>query len=542
MDQIVPQEHRLGDKQPDAIAQADCLAALTNGSVFDHQEVTRIDTHCSAVFLAGDRAYKLKRAIKTAYLDYSTLELRHRACVREVMLNRRTAPDIYLGVSPLTYNPEDGFVLSGDGPVVEWLTVMKRFDPSQGFDHLAARGDLTEDHVLGATDQVLELHRTARRMGDGDQHGGGAFGFAANLFDTIEELKSAADCVAAPQLGRLGVSLSAHLTHQAHRLNTRLEDGKVIQGHGDLHLGNIALIDDRPVLFDCIEFDDRVGAIDQGFELAFLWMDLDRLGLRDLAWASFHRTLEQTADYDLVHLLPLFLATRALVRAKTGAAAAHLEGNFARAIHEQDRAHAYAERAELYLAPQQPRLIGVGGLSGTGKSSAARAIASEIGVTPGAVVLRTDCIRKQMFDTPPDLPLPQSAYSAAATRKVYERMGLIAEGLLEAGHSVILDAVFARPAERSAAEQIAQQAGAAFTGLWLTAPLDVRIARVRARFGDASDADERIVREQELYRTGPQGWAEIDATGSQCDTASRMRSQLVQKGGKADISGIAATE
>ena len=544
MDQIVPRAQRQTLNSVEEISQTDCLAALGLGRAFGDPDadVTRIDTHCSAVFLVGDRAYKLKRAIKTAYLDYSTLELRHRACVREVMLNRRTAPALYLGVAPLTLDPQHGLMVEGEGPTVDWLVVMKRFDPALGFDHLAARGDLTPAMVIDATDQALALHATARRMGDGDNHGGGAFGFAANMFDTIEELKTAKGCVTIPQLGRLGVSLSAHMTHYAERLNRRLDEGKVLQGHGDLHLGNIALVDGRPTLFDCIEFDDRIGAIDQGYDFAFLWMDLDRLGLRDLAWASFHRYLEQTGDYEIAHLLPLFLSTRALVRAKTGAAAAKLEGELAAITHERDRAHAYADAAEHYLDPERPQLIAVGGLSGTGKSTAARAIAPDIGVTPGAVVLRTDCIRKQMFDTSPDLPLPQSAYTAAVTRKVYERMGLIAEGLLDAGHSVILDAVFARPAERNAVEQIAARGGADFSGLWLTAPLDVRLERVCGRSGDASDADASIVREQDLYRIGALDWTQIDATGGQCDTASRMADALAENGRKRLNAAHAATE
>lgn len=540
MDQRVREVCNDRDADHNTVSQADCLAALSDGGTYGQKgsDVTRIDTHCSAVFLVGDRAYKLKRAIKTKYLDYSTLELRHRACVREVMLNRRTAPEIYLGVVPLTLEHDDTFKLDGDGLVVDWLTVMKRFDPALGFDHLAGTGDLTSAHVITATDKALQLHASARRIGEGDVHGGGARGFADNLFDTITELQSAGDCVEAPLLGRLGVALSAHLTHQAHRLDQRLDDGKVIEGHGDMHLGNIALIDGTPTLFDCIEFDERIGCIDKGYEFAFLWMDLDRLGLRDLAWASFHRYLEQTSDYDIVHLLPLFLATRAMVRAKTGAAAARLEGALNRITHERDRAHAYAEAAEGYLVPQKPSLIAVGGLSGTGKSTAARAIAPDIGACPGAVVLRTDCLRKQMFNVSPDLPLPQSAYSAAVTRKVYERMGLIAEGLLEAGHSVVLDAVFARPPERHAAEAIARHAGADFHGLWLHAPLDVRIARVCSRAGDASDADERIVREQDLYETGSIDWAMIDATGTPDNSAAQMRG-AVQGNGQA---AHAATE
>ena len=307
-------------------------------------------------------------------------------------------------------------------------------------------------------------------------------------------------------------------------LGARERAGRVARCHGDLHLGNIALIDGAPVLFDAIEFDPKIATGDVLYDLAFLLMDLIERGLTPAANIVLNRYLNETQrveDLDALAALPLFLSLRAAIRAKV--TAARRAQGAERASIEQS-AHDYFVLAQGLLTPQAAMLVAVGGLSGTGKSLLARELAAEILPAPGAVVLRSDVERKALFGVAETDRLPEAAYAPEITAKVYAVLADKARRVVAAGHSAIVDAVFAQAEERAAIAQAAPKG--TFHGLFLTADLSVRLGRIGGRTKDASDADAAVVRQQEDYDLGALGWPTVDASGSSADTLRRAKAAL----------------
>jgi predicted kinase len=284
-------------------------------------------------------------------------------------------------------------------------------------------------------------------------------------------------------------------------LDRRLGAGFVRRCHGDLHLGNILLEEGRPVLFDCIEFGDAFIEIDVLYDLAFLLMDLGFRGRADGANRALNGWLDEAARtfpdalWEGLAALGLFQAVRAAVRA-------HVHAHQG----EEAAARAYLAAALAHLEPSAPVLIAVGGLSGSGKSTFARLLAPRLKPAPGAVILRSDEIRKRLMGCAPAERLPQAAYSAEMGRRVYGAMFATAVPCLKAGWPVILDAVFLDPAERAQARAAAAEAGAAFRAVWLEAPEPVLRSRLRSRQGDASDADETVLEIQLARDPGPLDW------------------------------------
>jgi uncharacterized protein len=485
------------------------------------RSVERITTHASHLFLVADRVFKLKRAVRYSYLDYSILSARERACRAELDLNRRTAPQLYLGVKAITRRASGGLEFDGDGEAIDWVVEMIRFDREQLFDNLARRGALTAATMRELADEIAAFHAGAEIAS--------SFGGAAEIADVIADntrhLSSACPPLAREAVAALGSISAAALTRAAKLLDERRGGGKVRRCHGDLHLRNICRFENRPTLFDCIDFSDRIACIDVLFDLAFLLMDLEHRKLRPLGNIVFNRYLDRTDDGGGIAALPLFLSMRAAVRAKVIMDAPAARGDEGAA----GEASAYLDLAQSMLTAGSLRLIAVGGLSGSGKSSLAAALAPDFPPAPGARVIRSDVTRKTLFGVAPETRLPQQAYDRAANDKVYETVGEEAAAILASGYTAIVDAVFLAPEERAAIEQVAARAGAPFLGLWLTAPREVMAGRLDSRRGDASDADRAIMERQAAIDPGPLHWRRLDAAKDLATLAREATASLATR-------------
>ena len=480
-------------------------APATHGGV----PVERIDTHSAVVFLAGPRAWKLKRAVRFDYLDFSTPERRKALCEAEVALNRRTAAALYRGVVPVTRETDGSLAITGSGVPVDWLVEMNRFPQEALLDRLAASGRL-DLGLMGALARVVaRFHLAAAPRRD---HGG-----SKGMTWIVEGNAAAFDefgrGILDPSAGvRLTTATRAELLRRNALLEARREAGFVRQCHGDLHLRNIVLIDGRPTPFDAIEFNDEIACGDVLYDLAFLLMDLWRRELPRHANAVWNGYLAETNDLAGIALMPLFLSCRAAVRAKTSATAAHVQEDPGRKRELEQEARSYLAMAERLLQSPAPCLVAVGGLSGSGKSTIALALAPSIGPVPGAVLFRSDEIRKRLCGVSPLDRLGPEGYRREVSDRVYTTMALGADEVMRAGHSVIVDAVHARPADRQRIEQVAAAAAVPFIGVWLDAPESVVIDRLRRRERDVSDADANVVRMQVAQATGPMGWHRVDAS------------------------------
>ncbi|HJU18736.1 MAG TPA: AAA family ATPase [Stellaceae bacterium] len=469
-----------------------------------------VETHVSLIFLAGERAYKLKRAVAYPYLDFSTPERRRAACEAELALNRRTAPELYLDVRAVGRDEQGKLGWSCTRTACDWVVMMRRFEQSRLLASLAEAGQLDPPLILALAAHIAQFHAAAEPR----RECGGAAAIAAILSGNSRSLCAAHGAGFAPaaidDLDRLARD---HLAHCAALLDKRRAAGKVRRCHGDLHLRNICLLDGEPVLFDCLEFSEELATIDVLYDLAFLVMDLEHRGLPDLANLVLNRYLDLTDEEDGLAALPLFLSLRAAIRAHVTAAA--LDRHTAADDKAQPRAEArhYLDAARAALLPQPIRLVALGGLSGTGKSTLAVRLAPALGLRPGARVLRSDVIRKRLFGVAPEAPLPPAAYTADVTRRVYDSIRAKAAAALAAGYCAVIDAVALLPEERAAFAAVAAAAQVPFTGLWLEAPAETMRARVGARRHDASDASEAVLTMQLGRDPGAVDWRRIPAGG-----------------------------
>ena len=487
------------------------FAFLSNPRTYGRDEpVVRIDTHAAVVFLAGPDVYKVKRAVRFPFLDFSTLAKRHAACRAEIEVNRVNAPDLYRGVAPVAC--ENGTLhLGGNGRPVEWAVHLRRFDETATLDRLAENGPLGPEMTGKLAQAVGTAHRRAPiRNGEAATQA-----LRALLLETLDALTAAPALFPAEQCSRFRTDLVAAFQQAEPLLLRRGAQGRVRRCHGDLHLGNLVLIDGEPVLFDAIEFDEAIATIDTLYDLAFLVMDLCKRGLRDDANRLLNCYLAFSGDASLeiegFAAFPMLLALRAAIRAKVVAAQYQLDTKKS-ALRETARS--YFEAAAGFLEPVPPRLVAIGGLSGTGKTTLAAALAPAFGRAPGAVHLRSDVERKHLFKVPETTRLPAEAYRPEVSAAVHDRLADLAERALRAGASVIIDATFQDHHERQKIVAVAARAGVPFVGVWLDAPVDLLMERVAGRRGDASDATPAVVAAQAGQSAGEIYWFRLDASQS----------------------------
>jgi aminoglycoside phosphotransferase family enzyme len=505
--------------------QSRVIAFLRLPSSHGGAPVEVIETHSAMVFLAGGRALKLKRAVRFDYLDFSTEELRRAACEAEVGVNRRAAPDIYLGVIAVTRERDGSLALGGPGAPVDWLVHMRRFDQEALFDRLASRGALDLALMRPLASAIAAFHRTAPPRPDQGGYAGMRWvidGNAAGFGEQGDGILDPSACDALTTRARDALASCTDL------LERRRTDGFVRQCHGDLHLRNLVLLDGRPTLFDAIEFNDAIACGDVLYDLAFLLMDLVRRGLPRHANEVLNGYLDETDDLEGLRLLPLFLSCRAAVRAKTSATAATLQTDPRRRPELEELAREYLRMAMGLLQPAMPVLVAIGGFSGSGKSTLARTLARAIPPAPGALVIRSDELRKRLSGVGPLMRLGPDAYSPEMTARVYRGLEARAHRALAAGHSAIVDAVYAAPADRLGIEAIAD-GKARFLGLWLEAPEQVLLARVNERTADASDADAAVVRRQLANDGGRIEWRRIDGSAASSDVCRKAEAWVLDQ-------------
>jgi uncharacterized protein len=483
-------------------------------------QIVRHQTHAAIVFLAGVRALKVKRAVRYPFLDFSSLDKRRAACEAELAINRKFAPQLYRRLVPITREDRGALALDGKGEPIEWAVEMARFDEDRTLDRLAERAELDDRLLAKLAVAVAAMHERAEPV-DPTPWIAAVEQFVGNNTSIFQRHPELFAGTAVIDLERQSLAeyrrLRPLLVERGHR-------GLIRRGHGDLHLGNLAVLDGEPVAFDALEFDPIIASGDLLYDLAFLLMDLlefDLLPAANQVLNGYYAAARRDADCEGIAALPFFMSLRAAIRAMTTASRLDVtKDKVAR------RARRYFDLALTLLAPAKLKLLGIGGLSGTGKTVLARSLAPSLAPAPGALVFRSDVERKALFGLGEHERLSSSAYSAEVSQRVYRIIIDKAARVARAGHSAIVDAVFARAEERAAIEAAAAAAGIVFQGLFLAAELTTRVQRVSGRSADASDADAELARRQEDFVTSPIGWNRIDAAGSPEQTLANARGAI----------------
>ncbi len=486
--------------------QKSLVEALARGAAIGlSPPVEHIQTHLNHVFLSGAHAFKLKRAVRFPFVDFRTPDRRKAACEAEVSINTALGSPFYVGAVPVVRSANGSLALGGDGIVEDWLVEMRRFDGREQFDVLASAGSLSVEVVEAATSAIVGMHRKAPA--------GKLGGHTADYRQTIRTLERT-EAEAAARLGlELGLpspfeALDRELARIGPVIEKRRRAGKVRRVHGDLHLRNICLFEDRPVPFDALEFDERLATIDVLYDLAFLLMDLRRAGLPQHANAAMNRYWDAAGeDEDALAILPFFMALRAAVRMAVAIADARLE-----------EAQDYRNLAFGFLSREEGLLVAIGGLSGAGKSAVAKEVAHRLPGPAGARLLRSDVLRKRALGLPDCEHAREDAYAPEKRAQVYRDLGVRAAIARRAGASVIADATF-RVASARATLQATERN---FHGFWLHAPVQVRLARLAGRKNDASDAGALVALSQCEPGDLGSAWRRVDGRRSVNEIASEI--------------------
>ena len=468
---------------------APLIDALRNPDAYPHpaDPVELIETHISWVLLAGEFVYKIKKPLDLGFLNFSTLEKRRFYCEEEIRLNRRTAPGIYLDVVGIGGTPASPSLDKHANPI-EYAVRMRRFDVEAGFDHLLANDRLEHDHVVDLGRQLAHLHRVAETASRNSSFGD--FDSVADpMRDNFEVLGDKLD---AASTGRRLAAIEQWTESQLDRLKplieTRRRDGWIRECHGDAHLGNVALIDGRATLFDCIEFSEDLRWIDVISDLAFTVMDLRDRGAAGFAWLLLDEYLAHSGDYEGIQLLPLYMVYRALVRAKVNAF--RLEDEDADRAGVLKEIESYLALAEEIAAERRAAVVITMGVSGSGKSWLARRLVERVGL----VRMRSDVERKRLHGFDPgdssDSEVGADLYSAEATERTYRHLVALVEPLLRAGIPALVDAACLKRWQRRLFADLAGRRGVPFAIVHCNADQGILEQRIEQRDKAGDDPSE----------------------------------------------------
>ncbi|MFN7122179.1 MAG: AAA family ATPase [Hydrogenophaga sp.] len=504
---------------------SELITALLEPACYPHpvQRVELRETHGAWVLLAGDQAWKIKKPVRLPFMDFSTLALRRAACQAEVRLNRRfETPDpathLYLNAVPIVGpadQPRRGKPGEDDDQAIEWAVHMRRFDEDLRLDNLCARGALKPEHLTSLA-QRMATFQAASAVAAPEGRWGRADDVLAFASDNLTTVRSGlTDARDAAQIDQLSRWTESRFSQLAPLLAQRLAEGRVREGHGDLHLANLVLIGNEVVPFDGIEFNDALRWIDVASDMAFAWMDLLDHGQSGLANGLLSDWLDASGDTTAPDVLPFFAVYRALVRAKVAVIRSSQPGADTTASLREARN--YTALAQRIAQPPAPQLVITHGLSGSGKTWASSCwLQSE--ASGRAIRLRSDVERKRLHGLAATQAsgssLNTGLYSPQAHTDTYTHLLDRAQHLLETGWSVLVDAAFLRRHEREAFAALAQAVGCPFHILATDAPLAVLRQRITARQAHGADASEATVAvlEQQL------GWLEplSDAERERC--------------------------
>ncbi|CAA0118573.1 putative protein [BD1-7 clade bacterium] len=470
------------------------------------------ETHISWVILTGDFAYKIKKPVDYGFVDFSRLSDRHFFCKREVELNRQFTKDIYLDVVGVIQTADgfqianlsiDGELQDTEGKLIDYAIRMTQFDDNQQLDHLASRGELTTNMCIQTARMLAGIHQSLSPLYPKP----GELGSPERLKDAVAEdfdliFRSPHTPEHAEQLKQLEKYWNAFFQNHLQAFNARIKEGFVHDGHGDTHLGNIVLIDNDPVLFDCIEFNDNFRVMDCMGEIGFLTMDVESKGLMKQSNALLNEYLEQTGDYGGLYVLNLFRIHYALVRAKINLVKCDPKAPDYTNQPDFLTYQSYFALADSYCQErrhQEPALLIMHGLSGSGKSTVAGAIAS----TMGGIRIRSDVERKRLFGLGCNDPSDKKIYTSQASDMTFSRLTTLAELVLEQGFTCIVDATFLHKARRKPLQKLAQRLNVPCVIVSCelkTETMTQRLIEREKRGDDVSEATVEIMQQQALHQ------------------------------------------
>ena len=486
--------------------QAEFLSALQNPAIYDHpvSGFELIETHISWIVLTGSFAYKIKKPVNLGFVDFSTLEKRHYYCQEELRLNRRLAPRLYLDVVGFSGTP--GQPVLNDKAPFEYAVKMVQFPSEARLDRVLEHQQLLPSHIDKLAGDIARFHASIATAGKDTPWGEpeAIHKFTTDNFTILLQLTG--NNKKTDLINYIQKWSDSTFNQLAKTMRERKQNGHIRECHGDMHLGNMVLLDNRITVFDCIEFNPSLYWIDVMSELAFLVMDLEQRHRSDLGFRFLNKQLEYSGDYSGLVLLNYYRVYRAMVRAKVaGIRLSQTDSVSKQHAAAQSLLLNYLSLAARYTETDKPRLFITHGFSGSGKTYLTQPLLEAV----GAIRIRSDVERKRLFGLAPDArsnsAVGKGIYTPQTSREVYRHLLSLAETILKCGLPVIVDATFLSKGKRDSFRQLADRLQLPFTILDFQAEIPLLRARIRQRIRESGDASEATlaVLEQQLATAEP---------------------------------------